>query len=247
MASKEPTLGAKLVVEFIGTFLLITTIALCLDGKMLIAPLPIGGVIIALVYMGGPISGAHYNPAVTLAMVLRRLMDWRLGLQYTAVQVLSALAAGMVAWGTTKLHPEPHPGEGYGVGHAFLVEAIFTFALVYVALKVATTKTHENNQYYGIAIGMVVLAAASAAGPISGGVINPAVATGLIFSHWCAGGNVEYMWLYWLSPLLGAAAAVPVFLYTNAHERYMKKDDALLPDEEKGSLNAHSPEAGIEY
>merc|ERR1719243_50961 len=105
------------------------------------------------------------------------------------------------------------PNVGYTVMDAVIVEILFTAALVFVVLNVATTMQDTNNHYYGLAIGFTVLSAAFACGGISGCSLNPAVTFGVMGSHLIAGGGGGlYFALYFFCPLIGACLAVGFFM-----------------------------------
>lgn len=170
----------KLLTEFIGTFFLVLTIGLAVLGGTLppgIAPIGIAAALVALIYAGAPVSGAHYNPAVTLAFYLSGRMTMADVGRYVFAQLSGAAAAAIVF---ELLHPiaRPRP-QVFDPVAAFGAEALFTFALVWVILMVALPTVAKDNQYFGLAIGGVVLGGAYAAGPLSGAAFNPAVALGI--------------------------------------------------------------------
>jgi len=187
----------KFIVEFIGTFFLVFTVGMCVvnPGTGMIAPLAIGSVLMVMVYAGGHISGGHYNPAVTLAVAFRgRLSAWEAP-GYFIAQIIGAI----VAAGAVHYLKQPSPLAQLtdndqsrkaladladllrpSLGHIMLAEFLFTFALAYVVLNVATAKANAGNSFYGLAIGFTVMVGAFAVGPISGGAFNPAVTTGCV-------------------------------------------------------------------
>ena len=205
----------KYVTEFIGTFFLVFTIGLAGSGpndKM--AALAIGSVLMVMVYMGGHISGAQYNPAVALAVLLRGKLDIKDLGPYLVAQLAGGLAGAGVAYlctdKTIPIGPDP---KLTGLG-AILTEILYTFALVLVILNVATSKKTEGNSYYGLAIGFTITAAAFAGGPVSGGAYNPAVGIGLTtINVLFGGGGFQHLWLYIVGPILGGCAAAVVFKY----------------------------------
>ena len=152
---------SRYVTEFVGTFFLVLTIGLVvLDGTPM-APIAIGSVLMAMVYMGGHISGAHYNPAVSVAILIRGKMKARELAPYVTAQISGAILASlavMLIVGDT-FAPAPDPEAGLGV--VLLCEGLFTFALSLVVLNVATDDATAGNSYYGLAIGFTVLAGAS--------------------------------------------------------------------------------------
>ena len=199
----------KLIVEAIGTFFLVLTVGLVATepgGAGAMAPVAIGGVLTVMVYAGGRISGAHYNPAVTLGVLIRgRTSGAELGRYWVAQLGAGALAALTVGL----IKPDTAVGAiDLAVGPALLAEFLFTFALVFVILNVATARGTEGNSYFGLAIGVTVLAGAYAVGPVSGGAFNPAVALGLTMLGFVPIGS---LWIYLVANLLGGVAAALVF------------------------------------
>ncbi len=200
----------KYVVEFIGTFFLVLTIGLT-GGNAL----AIGGVLAAMVYLGGYISGAHYNPAVTLGILLRKKIKLKEAAVFMLVQLLAALVAAGIYQTVHGGKMIVSPGAGVGFAAALLVEAIFAFALVSVVLHTAVSDKTKNNDYYGLAIGLVLMAGVYAGGHISGGAYNPAVGLGPnIYDLSTLSNHLSNIWLYLIGPLVGGAAASLVFGYT---------------------------------
>lgn len=161
----------KYIVEFLGTFFLVLTIGL--SGN----PLTISAVLVGLIYMGGHISKAHYNPAVTIAFYLNAKIDKKDVWPYWVAQFAGALLAGAIAYLVTG-KATPVKIVEQKLWEAILLELLFTFAMVMVILHVAISPKTEGNQYYGFAIGCIVFAGINAAGPISGAAFNPAVSIG---------------------------------------------------------------------
>jgi aquaporin Z len=202
----------KYVTEFVGTFFLVLTIGctVILGGAGVIPPLAIGAALMVMVYAGGHVSGAHYNPAVTLAVWIRGRCAAKDVLPYWLFQIAgAALAARTVQF---LGHQPAVSAMQVHLGPALLAEFVFTFALAYVVLNVATAKATAGNSYFGLAIGMTVMAGAFAVGGISGGAFNPAVAFGL-----CVLGLAPWasLWLYLVATLGGGAAAAAVFRWVN--------------------------------
>ncbi len=204
---------AKLLTELVGTLFLVLTIGLTVLGGTTLAPLAIGAVLTALVYMGGPVSGAHYNPAVTLAFWMRGTLPAREIGPYMAVQVAGALGGALVVFLVLDAALLVTPAPETSVFEFFLLETLFTFLLVLVILNVATAPGAGGNEYYGLAIGFVVLGGAFAAGPISGGAFNPAVALGPILVDLLLGDGDSFggLWIYLAATFLGAVLAVGAF------------------------------------
>jgi aquaporin Z len=206
----------KYLTEFIGTFFLVLTIGFTViaPGAGDMAPLAIGASLMVMIFAGGYISGAHYNPAVTLAVYLRGRCPAIDIIPYWIVQILGASAAALIVMYVkgypfvTTMQPD--------VTRVMIVEFLYTFALCYVVLNVATAKGTSGNPTYGIAIGFTVLAGAYAVGPVSGGAFNPAVAVGITIMGLSA---VSKLWIYVIANLLGGAAAAMVFRLVNPEDR----------------------------
>ena len=206
----------KYLVEFIGTFFLVTTIGMTVidPGAGAMAPLAIGSVLMTMIYAGGHISGGHYNPAVTLAVWMRGRCPTKDVPGYMVAQVVAAVAAAIFVL-FLKGHPTIKAGEP-DMLRALAAEFVFTFALCYVVLNVATAKSTSGNSYYGMAIGFTVLAGAYSVGSISGGAFNPAVAVGITLLGLSSAANI---WIFLVSNFLGGAAAALVFRFLNPNDK----------------------------
>jgi aquaporin Z len=206
---------SKYIVEFIGTFFLVLTIGCSvLAGPGVIAPLAIGSALMVMIFAGGHISGAHYNPAVTLGVWIRgRCATADVG-PYMAAQILGAAVA---AFAVGFLRPDAAVSAGNpDVVPALVAEFLFTFALVYVVLNVATAKGTHNNSFYGLAIGFTVLTGAFAVGDISGGAFNPAVAVGISLIGLASWSDI---WIYLVANFAAGAAAALVFKALNPGDK----------------------------
>jgi aquaporin Z len=202
----------KLLTEFVGTFFLVLAIALCSHFGGSLAPLGIGLTLMVLVYMGGHVSGAHYNPAVSLAIFIRGKLPAKDMFTYMIVQVLAAgggAAVGYLLCGEPKY---PSIGAKVPLIHAALAETLFTFLLASVVLNVATSKKTAGNSFYGAAIGLTVAASAIAIGSVSGAVLNPAVGVGLCL----VAGKLTHLPIYIIAPLAGGLLAA--LFYRLQHE-----------------------------
>jgi aquaporin Z len=199
----------KYASEFIGTFFLVLTIG-CTGigaGAGVIAPLAIGAVLMVMVFAGGHISGAHYNPAVTLGMVIRGRLKAADVLPYLIAQFAAAAAAAFLVSHFLRAGVVVSP-IAPKLGPALVAEFLFTFALVYVVLNAATAEGTSGNSFYGLAIGMTVMVGAFAVGDISGGAFNPAVAFGISLLGISAWANI---WIYLVAELVAGVAAALVF------------------------------------
>jgi aquaporin Z len=198
--------------EFIGTFFPVLTMG-CTGlaaAPGVIAPLAIGAVLMAMIHAGGHISGAHYNPAVTLGVFRRGRCPASDVLPYWGAQTARCRRCGL----DHRLRPSGRTGDSIPcpVLGVFLAEFLFTFALVYVVLNVATADATAGNSHFGLAIGFTVLAGAFAVGQVSGAAFNPAVAIGASIRGLLPWSN---LWLYIVAELLGGAAAAFVFKALN--------------------------------
>lgn len=199
----------KYLYEFIGTFFLVLTVGMTVLGPNsagLFAPLAIGSVLAVMVFAGGHISGGHYNPAVSLAVFIRRQLSGRDLVLYWIAQFAGGIAAAFI---TIYLKGEaaatPFAPEHF---KALLAEFLFTFALCYVVLNVGTAKATAGNSYFGWAIGFTVLVGAYAVGTISSGAFNPAVALGISILNLSRWSNI---WIFIVGNFLGGAVAAWVF------------------------------------
>ena len=210
----------RLLTEFIGTFFLVLTIGMTVLIGTDFAPVAIGAVLVALVYMGGHVSRAHYNPAVTLAMWMRGVTPTREVGPYVVAQMLAACAAALVAFAVNDRPLQVMPNPETALVEFFLLELLFTFLLVLVILNVATSRDLEGNEAYGVAIGFVVMGGAFAAGPISGGAFNPAVALGPVLVDLVVGDGASLgsLWVYLVATLAGAAGAAWVFPFQSPRD-----------------------------
>jgi aquaporin Z len=212
--------GAKYIVEAIGTFVLVFTVGAAVASGTSLAPLAIGAALMVMVYAGGHVSGGHYNPAVTLAVLLRRRIGLRDALAYWFVQlgagVLAALLVRTVVDPVAAAKTATLTLSGHSLVAAFVVELLFTAALCYVVLNVATSKSHPNNSFYGLAIGFTVVAGAAAVGTISGGAFNPAVTLGAAVMGMFAWST---LWVYVLAQLIGGIAAGAAFVALNPGDK----------------------------
>ena len=198
----------KYITEFIGTFFLVLTIGL--TGN----PLAIGAALMVMIYAGGHISGAHYNPAVTLAILIRGRISIGDAMVYMSSQLAGAVAAALVV-GIYKQAPA-EAMQSLDTTKAIVAEVIGTFALAYVVLNVATAKGNAGNSYFGLAIGFTVMAMAFAFGEYSGGAFNPAVAVGASVMKAFEWGNI---WIYLAGCFGGAILAALVFNMNNTDDK----------------------------
>ena len=199
----------KLFVELFGTYFLVLIIGLS-SGN----PIAVGFGLMVLVYTGAHISGAHYNPAVTLALFLQKEISVLDSFKYVISQVVgSTLAALSIYLMNTNMQVQPVLGDS--VYPIFFSEIIFTFLLVFVILNVATHPNLKGNSFYGLAIGLTVMAGIFSVGPISGAVFNPAVSVGPSIIDFITNEGVShyFTWYYVVFPLIGSILAVLGFKF----------------------------------
>ena len=200
----------KYLTEFIGAFFLVMGAAM---GGAVGASLAL----MVMIYAGSHISGAHYNPAVTLAVWMRGKIEMKDALMYWIFQIAGAVAAALI---TVYIFKEEGPASCAiptdGTTRGIIAEMVGTFALAYVVLNVATAKGTSGNSFYGLAIAGTILAMASVLGKFSGGAYNPAVAVGLcVQKSFCW----EQIWMYFVGPLGGGAIAALVFSLNNPDDK----------------------------
>jgi aquaporin Z len=198
----------KYITEFIGTFFLVLTVGL--TGN----PLAIGSALMVMIYAGGHISGGHYNPAVTLAVLIRKRISVGDAMIYMGSQLAGGVAAALIVGVFKELPSEAH--QSLDNTKAILAEVLGTFALAYVILNVATAKANAGNSYFGLAIGFTVLAMAVCFGQYSGGAFNPAVAVGASVMKAFEWSNI---WIYIVGCFGGGALAAIVFNLNNPNEK----------------------------
>jgi len=208
-------LNRKLAVEFIGMFVFMFTVGMATEktGAGTLAPIAIGFVLMVMVSAGGHISGGHYNPAVSTGVLVRGKLAPNEWVAYVVTQLVAAALAGLLVRG---VGGHEAAASVASTAKMLVVEVIFTFALVWTVLNVATAKGTEGNSFYGLAIGGLVLAGALAVGGISGAAFNPAIALGASVTglfKW------SHYWIYLLADLLGAAAAGAAFLFVQQDEK----------------------------
>ena len=203
----------KGIAEFVGTFFLTLTIFLTavigLAGSN--APIAIGVTLMVMIYALGHISGAHFNPAVSIGLFVKGDCSKEELPYYLVAQLLAGVLAffvgsELVLDGVTV--PDIIAADFSSVITVVSAEALWTFALMFVIINVATEQS--GNQFYGAAIGLTVMAGAFTLGNISLGSFNPAVTTMLTVSGKMA---VADVWMHIVPQLAGAVGAVFVHKY----------------------------------
>lgn len=245
-AAPAPWAHAKLgyapyAAEFVGTFILVFTVG-CnnLGGDPHWAPLSVACALMVAVYALAGVSGAHLNPAVTLALSIAGKLagGWRQALGYCIAQLGGGIAAGFAY---VALFGQSFPLEPKGTFTALeagAVELVYTAMLCFVVLNsVASSKNNppdDRNQFYGLAIGFVVLAGGFAAGGISGGWFNPAVSFGIDVSS--VGSGMGWCFVYLAFQALGSVVAVLLFFVVRPEDYPSVDAMALLPADYRPSM-----------
>jgi len=200
----------KYIMEGFGTMFLV--LAICMIGH----PIAIGAMLTVLMYLGEHVSGAHYNPAITLAVWLRGKLKTDKVLPYMLFQVLGGIAAAIIYWMLAGQRYILVPATGISDAKLFMVELLFTFFLVFVFLVVMTTKKVKVNHIFGIVIGFALMAIA-----FLGGMYNPVVSIGSSILNLFFRGSVEalrHMPAYVLGTMSGGALAALFYRYMYCEE-----------------------------
>ena len=206
----------KYITEFIGTMFLVLVVGVAGIGGVAgdLAPVAVGAILMVMVYAGGHISGAHYNPAVTLAVLIRGKINLGDALTYWIAQIGGALAAWALAKFIFEVEGSPTSAIK-SVSQGLGAEILGTFALAYVVLNVATAKANNGNSFYGLAIGFTVLACAFTFRSYSGAAFNPAVAIGASLMK----GVWTDLWVYLVGNFGGGALAALVFNMNSPNDK----------------------------
>mmetsp|Transcript_25861 Transcript_25861/g.47277 ORF Transcript_25861/g.47277 Transcript_25861/m.47277 type:complete len:462 (-) Transcript_25861:60-1445(-) len=211
---------ARYASEFVGTFILVFTVGCNVITKSgTFGGISIGCVLMVMIYALGKSSGANFNPAVSFSLGLCRKMPWSEVGIYSVVQILAGIIAALcyTALLGQSFNLAPTPGHTWLA--AALCELLYTFMLCFVVLNVAASKVHGGkNQFYGLAIGFVIIAGAYSAGSMSMGAFNPAVALGIDISSIGGDTPIKYSFLYIAFQLLGAGMASGLFVLCRPEE-----------------------------
>ncbi len=203
----------KYITEFIGTMFLVLVVGVAAIGGTAgpMAPVAIGVILMVMIYAGGHISGGHYNPAVTLAVLIRGKINMGDAITYWIAQVGGALAAWAIVSFVFEIEGA-NVSAIKSVSKGLGAEILGTFALAYVVLNAATAKANNGNSFYGMAIGFTVMTCAFTFGGFSGGAFNPAVALGACLMK---GFIWSDLWIYMVGCFGGGALAGFIFRLNN--------------------------------
>lgn len=203
----------KFLVEFIGTFFLVLTVGCTVfsSGNGVIPAIAIGVILMVMVYAGGHVSGGHYNPAVSMAAAMRGALPWRDIVPYWIAQIAGGMVAALLVKYLVVVTAAENMAQ-FNLSSLIIAEFLFTFALCYVVLHVATARNNEGNSFYGLAIGGTVLAGIFATAGLCYGAFNPAVAAGL----WTMGAAIwKIVWITGLTNLIAGTLAGLVYKITS--------------------------------
>lgn len=209
----------KYLSEFVGTYILVLTVGCnVLGGTAIWAVTSIAASLMVGIYALGSVSGAHFNPAVTFAILLSNKMPggWQEALKYMAVQTAGGIAAGLTYLSIFQTAFNLGPGKGHGWLAAGMCELLYTCMLCFVVLNVALASANKDNQFYGLAIGFVIVAGGYAVGTVSGAAFNPAVAFGVDVAS--ASQGFGYSVVYTLFQMVGAGCAAALFRLVRAED-----------------------------
>jgi len=220
-----PTLQARLTSEAVGTFVLCLTVFGNVVGgtSSTFVALSIASSLMIMIYALGEISGAHFNPAVSVAISLSKQQDWPTTVKYVGAQCSGGLVAALVSFfifGGHSIKFSGLTGGSHAVEAIGLCELLYTMMLCFVVLNVACSKSTAGNQFFGLAIGYVIVAGGCAVGSVSGGHLNPAVSLAVFFGSVLSGNlgvamgsAVAGVVGYFAFQLAGAYLACQLFKY----------------------------------
>ena len=239
----DRVLNPAYVSELVGTFFLVLTVCLAVFStesdetlKKTLRPLSIGVILMVMIFATGGVSGGHFNPAVTMTLHLTHPDQVPLTktVRYIISQTIGGLSAALLGRWIMGHSETLVPGDNRTALDAMMAEGSFALALCFVVLNVATTKQDSNNQYFGMAIGFTVAAAAYAIGPVSGCALNPAVSFSVMMTHFFfTGEGLSYIVVYMGTPMIGAFLASMLF-------KVIRKAEFNLTDSPYVEVNTES-------
>ena len=260
-AMSTPTMTQRLGAEFLGTFWLVfggcgaaIYTATFLDPNLVAGQsiqlgigflgvaLAFGLTVVTMAYAVGHVSGAHFNPAITIGVAIAKRFEWKDVPAYLGVQVAGGLVAGLALWGIARGRPgfeatgnmaangygEHSPG-GYDLVAVFVAEVLLTAVFLYVILGATDSRAPQG--FAPIAIGLVLTLIHLVSIPISNTSVNPARSTGVAFFN--GDGAPQQLWVFWLAPIIGAAIAGATFhLITGVDRRDRDISGEIAPDDQ---------------
>lgn len=203
----------KYTMEFVGTLIFVFSILALVASGSSLAGLAIGLTLTFLVYTGATVSGANYNPAVSLALFMKKKLSANDTVWYIVAQVLGAIVAFWLASRVVIVSAASFTGS---TSQVFIAELVFTFALVSAVLHTAVSKASSGNSYFGLTIGLTVVVGAIAVGSISGGFFNPAVLVGVAMAGGIKGGTI---FLILVAHVVATVLATMLHCYTVGKEK----------------------------
>jgi len=213
---------SKLIAEAIGTFVLVLTVGMNVLVASKAAAFSIAASLMCMIYALGDVSGAHFNPAVTIAVLLsgRKKIEPQTAVCYISAQVAAGFFAALMYECVHSGITFPlRPGDGFDWGGVALAEVIFTSVLCFTVLCVATVQSNPAPEMTGLVIGMCITVGGLAIGKVSGGSLNPAVSLGIASARKLIGGGSFWTGLlYIFFEVVGAAVAAGLFRVTYPEE-----------------------------
>lgn len=220
--------------ELVGTYLFVLSIGcIVLGGNAVWSAAAVATALGVLVYIFAPVSGAHLNPAVTLALTVTGRLEggWKAAIGYTAAQLTGGLLAGFSYAGLYGSSFNLGPGRHYFWPQAMVVEIMYTLLLCFVVLSVTNKWGEEATRFYGVAIGMVITAGGYPSAAISGGAFNPAVAFGIDLPHAILEGAwLQFGWCFAYSGMHIVGALLAALLFTLATSEFKSDEEIPLSD-----------------
>jgi glycerol uptake facilitator-like aquaporin len=199
------------VTEAVGTFFLVMVFGISGD------PLAVGLTLMALVYIGYPNSGAHFNPAISLAFFLKKKLSFSELIGYLFCQIIGAFFASYVIYEFANSVFYLEPPVDTDLYEQVFSELFFTAIFVSVMLSLTLSNLHRKNQFMGLIVGLTFTGMLMAASPLSAGVLNPAFSAGSALFDFVKGGDSYiYSVLFIMSPLAGGALAAFTSTYFNS-------------------------------
>jgi aquaporin Z len=236
----------RLVSEFLGTFMIVLTVGLSVLGGSRGAAFAIANALMCMTYALGSVSGAHFNPAVTLSVMCcgRDKCSGIDGACYIGIQLIGGFCAAVIYAFIENGHVfNLGPVGHFDYTNAGMAEVVFTFLLCYIYLCVTTTKK-SLPEFFGLAIGMCMTVGGYAAGTISGASLNPAVSFGVSLSYaFFDGGAIFSLFPYIMFELIGAVLASAAFFSTHPQEFGDEGEKKPLVDSEAPAKAEESPES----
>merc|ERR1719454_1315141 len=214
-------MGSKLISEFLGTYILVLTVGLNVLGGG--CAFSIAASLMCMIYALGDFSGANFNPAVSLALLINKTLDASTAGMYMGVQVVGGVAAAFTYTGIYGGKSFPLGPQGdYKLVQALVAEVAFTFVLCLVVLCAAVSEKTKSPVFFGLAIGSCVTVGGNTIGAISGGSLNPAVSFGIAAPSLSLMNAVFYS----LAEFVGAGFAAGVVMVTHAEAEKAADDKA---------------------